>query len=297
MAEESQYPFEYQFLGDCGSTQRCVKAMIAILTGPYRPSAVTVVFREMKQDDTTTDVGFVVWDWITQATVIADGFGTHHGEGGRGFATICDMVQFYEIPLQEIWLKDDQYERIVFGHPTNEDLEYVRHHADPADAYNLLTLSQFRRQLWHERMPGFHTPVPYWMIEPELREDLKDIERNPDLAVFQVARRLEVIIREVCQLPAMVTGELLIHAALGGNKPLEPKGATTHEAESWVHLFQGIIGAFKEPHSHRDHPLKREDAIAQILAINLLLRKLKQDHPEQFQKTDHDGNWGRKEGR
>lgn len=290
MAENVQHPLPYQFLGESGTTLPCVKAMVAILTGPYRPRAITAVFREMPKDETTTDVCFVVWDWLgLKATLISDGFGTHLGEGGRGFATVCDLIGFYEIPLQEHWAEDDQFQRIAYGYPTDEDLEQLRH-ADPASHFDLHSLSDLGRQLWQDEPPRFRAPVPYWMIEPELLEDLKDIERNPGGAVFQVARRLEMILREVCQLPPMLTGELLLNQALGEHKPLEPQGASTYEVESWIHLFQGVLGAFKETQSHRAEPLQLEDAIAQVLTINLLLRKLKQDYPDKFPKAGRGGN-------
>lgn len=45
-----------------------------------------------------------------------------------------------------------------------------------------------------------------------------------------------------------------------------------------------MVGAIRNPEGHRDQQLKREDAIGQILTVNLLLRKLKNDFPERFQK-------------
>ena len=60
MADDWQSPLEYQYLGENGTTYPCVKAMTAILTGPYRPSAITAIFHEMRRSETTTDVGFVV---------------------------------------------------------------------------------------------------------------------------------------------------------------------------------------------------------------------------------------------
>jgi hypothetical protein len=284
MAPDPEYPLPYQFLGDSGTTFPCLKAMVAILTSPYRPRSITAVFRDRPPGQRTTDVCFVVWDWLGhKATIVSDGFGTHHGEGGRGFAAVCDLIELYEIPLQEHEAGDAQFERIAYGYPTEQDLEQLRH-AGPASYYHLRSLARdFGRQLWQDEPPRFNTPVPYWVMEPELLGDLKDIQRSPGSAVFQVARRLEMLMRDAAGLPAMVSGELLIHTALGQHKPLEMKGTTAHETESWVHLFLGVLGAFKEPLNHHDQPLGLEDAIAQILTINLLLRKLKQDHPERFQ--------------
>lgn len=281
---DNKSPLEYQYLGASGDTGACMRAMIAILTSPYRPRAITAVLRQMREDQTTTSVCFVVWDWIgDKATLISDGFGTHHGEGGRGLATVIDMIQFYDIPLQEFWAESDQFRRIAYGHPTRADLDQLRS-ADAASLYNLLSLSEFGLQLWLEEPTQLRdqTPLPHWLMVPELIDILKEVEHNSANAVFQAARRLETVIREVCQLPAMVSGELLLNQALSVGKPLELKGATTYETQSWFQLFEGVIGAFKEPHSQREQTLEREDALAQILTINLLLRKLRQDYPEKF---------------
>lgn len=276
-------PLAIQFLGESGLTHACLKGMVSILTSPYPPSGVTVVFKEMDADETTTDVCFVVWEWIgSSPTIVSDGFGTHMGEGGRGFATVCDLLRLYGIPLQEHWAEREQFDRIAYGYPTEDDLEQL-HQALPVVPSHLLSLTEFERQLWREE-PRFAAPFPYWLLEPELVEDAKEIRQSHSRAVFQVTRRLEMIIRKVCALPESVAGELLLHTTLSEKKPLELYGSTTYEVESWFHLFQGMIGAFKEPHAHSEHPLSRSDAIAQILMINHLLQKLKRDHPDVFEQ-------------
>lgn len=288
---EYREPLHFQYLGDEGMTLYCVNAMVAILTSPFPPSSITAIFHEMAKDDTSTSVCFIVWGWPEHEhmpTIIPDGFGTHTGTGGRGFAAVLDMIQLYGIPLQEYWADREQFRRIAQGYPLEEDFQQIQQGAKPISYRNQMSLSEFDKQLWHdEPMITMRTPVPYWMIESEIRDDAKEIEHSPSHAVFQAARRLEVILRTTCQLPELVTGELLLHQALGEGKPLKLKGATTYETESWFRLFQGVIGAFKEPHNQREQPLTRDDALTQILTINLLLRKLKQDHPDKFPIASH----------
>jgi hypothetical protein len=81
----------------------------------------------------------------------------------------------------------------------------------------------------------------------------------------------------------------LIEEAMGESERgrLKPLGATEDERQAWFSLFRGVIGAFKNPESHRDQQLKLEDAIGQILIVNTLLRKLKQDFPDKFRKEEH----------
>ncbi len=126
-------------------------------------------------------------------------------------------------------------------------------------------------------------------MEPELLQDIKGLEHNPGSAVFQAVRRLEIIVRTIGEYPAKLIGKSLIEEAMGESERgrLKPLGATEDERQAWFSLFRGVIGAFKNPESHRDQQLKLEDAIGQILIINTLLRKLKQDFPDKFRKEEH----------
>jgi hypothetical protein len=124
------------------------------------------------------------------------------------------------------------------------------------------------------------------LIEPELLNDAKGIERNPNLAVFQAARRLEMVMHGLGPYDAHLTGEQLVNEAMGTGKPFEPHGATSNERLAWANLFRGAIGAFRNPQAHRDQQLKLEDAIGQILTINTLLRKLKADFPDKFRQEE-----------
>lgn len=140
--------------------------------------------------------------------------------------------------------------------------------------------------LWTD-LPSETSQFPYWVIEPELLGDVKDIERNPGLAVFQAARRLEMVVRSFGPYDARLTGEPLVNEAMGTGRPFEPHGATPNERLAWTHLFRGAVGAIRNPEGHRDQQLSLEDAIGQILTVNMLLRKLKQDFPDTFRNEEH----------
>lgn len=124
------------------------------------------------------------------------------------------------------------------------------------------------------------------MIEPELLNAVKDLEHHPGSAVFQATRRLEMLLRSLGGYPADLTGQALVNEAMGSGRPFEPHGATASEQQAWAHLFRGAMGAIRNPEGHRDQQLKREDAIGQILTVNMLLHKLKQDFPDAFRKEE-----------
>jgi hypothetical protein len=281
--EHSALPIQY--LGRVGTTQPCVETMVTILTSPYRCREITVVFQEKQPGEDSYAVCFVVWDWLgCEITIVPDGFGTHAGTGGWGLALVLSLIQFYQIPIKEKCVEARQFERIVSGHPTARDRQQL-HQADYGTPSWRFYEGDFGSELWAQ-VAYENAHFPYWLIEPELLNDVKDIERNPNLAVFQAARRLEMVMCSLGPYDARLTGEPLVNEAMGTGRPFEPHGATSNERLAWANLFRGAIGAIRNPHAHRDQQLKLEDAIGQILTVNTLLRKLKADFPDKFRQEE-----------
>jgi hypothetical protein len=286
-ARRDQASLRIQYLGKRGLTYPCVQAMATILTSPYPCSEITVVFQEQARGEDHTAVCFVIWDWLDYGiTIVPDGFGTHNGTGGWGLGVVLALIQFFQVPLKEKWVEADQFERIANGYPTPRDCEQL-HQADhwaPSWPAHLHDYERRGHVLWTD-LPRELSQFPYWVIEPELLGDVKDIERNPGLAVFQAARRLEMVVRSFGPYDARLTGEPLVNEAMGTGRPFEPHGATPNERLAWTHLFRGAVGAIRNPEGHRDQQLSLEDAIGQILAVNMLLRKLKADFPDHFRQA------------
>lgn len=275
---------DIQYLGKRGLTYPCVQAMATILTSSYPCSEITVVFREQAREEDHTDVCFVIWNWLYYGmTIVPDGFGTHRGTGGWGLGIVLALIQFFQVPLKEKWVEDEQFERIANGYPTQRDYEQLQQadQCTPSWPGFLQDYEHSRHVLWKD-LPQERFHFPYWAIEPELLGDIKDIERNPGSTVFQVARRLEIVIRELGSYTADLVGDKLVNEAMGTGKPFEPHGATASERLAWANLFRGAVGAIRNPEGHRDQQLGLKDAMGQILTLNMLLRKLKADFPEHF---------------
>jgi len=282
-----QAPLHIQYLGKRGLTYPCVQAMATILTSPYPCGEITVVFQEQARGEDYTAVCFVIWDWLDYGiTIVPDGFGTHHGTGGWGLRVVLALIQFFQVPLKEKWVEADQFERIANGYPTTRDCEQL-HQADHCAPSWPSYLQDYERRghvLWTD-LPRELSQFPYWLIEPELLGDVFDIEHNPGLAVFQAARRLEMVMRSFGPYDARLTGEPLVNEAMGTGRLFEPHGATPNERLAWANLFRGTVGAIRNPEGHRDQQLSLEDAIGQVLTVNMLLRKLKADFPDHFRQA------------
>ena len=280
-------PFQYQYMGVTGDTLACLQALVTVLTSPYRCNEMTVVFQEREPSERTTGVCFVAWDWMgSEVTIISDGFGTHSGTGGWGLKVALELVAFHRIDLHECWMPRDGFERIVAGRLREADKSKLRETTSWGSVWERYQ-GDFGPTVWSEALVHADLPMRFDMVLPELLYDVRGFDTNPNDAVLSAVRRLETALRDMGNLNAGDVGQRLVNQAMGDDGSLRPKGATEDEKVGWANLYRGIIGAIKNPLSHRDVPIDHTTAIEQILLTDLLLRKLKLDYPEQF------GQWSK----
>ena len=124
MSEEYLDYVPPQYLGKSGITLRCRLAMAAILTSAFKPEKITAVIGPRKG---SSRVLFLVWNWIySEVTIIADGFGTHGGEGGAGLSAVLGLIKFYKIPLFQARLDNQElFQELAEGHLTEEIFDAV----------------------------------------------------------------------------------------------------------------------------------------------------------------------------
>lgn len=278
---------QVQYLGVPGVTNECIKALVTILTSPYPCREITILFCKEHEhplhEEQHYSASFVAWDWLdSEVTIVPDGFGTHGGTGGWGLALALELIRFHAIPLKEKWIVDaEQFHRINRGTPTGRDLKDLRQSEFGAPSWPAY-MRNFGSRLWLQVTPHAYWRFPYWLLEPELWENVKGIEEDGDTATFRAVKRLEVVIRQLSGLDARLVGEELVNQAMREGGKLTPLGATSGEIQAWSNLFRGVMGAFKNPQSHRDVKLTIEDAAAQVLTVNLLIRKLRADFPDKI---------------
>lgn len=134
MSEEYMYYASTQYLGKHGVTLKCLHAMAAILIGPYHPEKITAVIGSF--DDSGNDlVLFLVWEWgYPGITIIADGFGTHGGEGGAGLSTVLGLIKHYQVPLFQVVIHDRKaFHELAYGTLTEEMFDTVQEKQIPCD--------------------------------------------------------------------------------------------------------------------------------------------------------------------
>jgi uncharacterized protein (TIGR02391 family) len=113
-------------------------------------------------------------------------------------------------------------------------------------------------------------------LHPNIREDVWALYQREkyDTAVFEAMKAVEVAVRDAASLQPTDIGAPLMRKAFDVTSgKLTDITAVTAEREALSNLFAGAIGAYKNPHSHRNVALDDPDEAAEIILLaNHLLR-------------------------
>ncbi len=101
-----------------------------------------------------------------------------------------------------------------------------------------------------------------------------------DTAVFQAFKEVEVAVRKAGKYPDDLVGTKLMQAAFNPeNGPLTAMSLVPAERQSEMFLFTGAIGHAKNPASHRDVNLTRQEAARLIVFASHLLDIVEERKP------------------
>src|SRR5439155_26204630 len=170
---------EGQFLGTEGTTEDCIKAIVAVLASPFKCSSITALFCRKGSGEEDDIVCFVVWDWIKEITIIRNGFAVNGFTGRTGLAHVFYLINLYQIPLFQNRVDMKFFDRISHGYITLGDREPLR---KDTTAASFLVLDYpypwhtSKKLLWDD----FHLrySIPYWLLEPEFYQDVREFTNN-----------------------------------------------------------------------------------------------------------------------
>lgn len=100
--------------------------------------------------------------------------------------------------------------------------------------------------------------LPKQLLHPKLKGNvwLAFMRGTYEAAVFEATREVEISVREAAKLPTTVYGTQLMRDAFNPkNGCLKDNTLISSEQEAMRDLFTGVIGAYKNPHSHRHAPI------------------------------------------
>ncbi len=128
-----------------------------------------------------------------------------------------------------------------------------------------------------QRLVGKWTLVPSLLFHPIIIKKAYPALRREefDTAVFRAFKALEMRVRKLSKLPSELYGTSLMRKAFDAEKgPLTDKATPKAEREAMSHLFAGMIGCYKNPHSHREVELEFNEAFEMLLVASHLFRVL-----------------------
>jgi len=148
---------------------------------------------------------------------------------------------------------------------------------EPGQAAGWFLLTRRGRQLSSraelESYRKAHT-LPRDLLQPPLAEKVYPLFARGDheTAVFQAFKEVEVAVRAAAHCPPELLGTKLMERAFNPEDgPLTDKALVAAERRSEMFLFSGAIGHAKNPTSHRDVNLSREEAARLIVFASHLL--------------------------
>ena len=121
--------------------------------------------------------------------------------------------------------------------------------------------------------------LPRELLQTSLAEKVHHLflRGDHDTAVFQAFKEVEVAVRKAATYSDSLVGrELMQKAFHPENGPLRSKTLMSSEREAEMFLFSGAIGHAKNPASHRDVNLTREQAARLIVFASHLLEIVEQ---------------------
>jgi uncharacterized protein (TIGR02391 family) len=118
--------------------------------------------------------------------------------------------------------------------------------------------------------------LPKETLHFDIRADVWSLyqQERYETAIFEAMKAVEVAVREAAKLKPADIGVALMRKAFDVNSgPLTDQNAVLAERQALSDPFAGAIGAYKNPHSHRNVKLDDPDEAAEIILLaNHLLR-------------------------
>jgi uncharacterized protein (TIGR02391 family) len=153
----------------------------------------------------------------------------------------------------------------------------VRNPNQPADWYLLTKRGQQLRSRTDLDAFRHGRTLPSDLLQQFLVEKVHHLflRGDYDTAVFQAFKELEVAVRKVADFPESLVGRDLMQKAFNpSNGPLRDETLILAEREAEMFLFAGAIGHAKNPTSHRDVNLTKEEAARLIIFASYLLDRV-----------------------
>ena len=121
------------------------------------------------------------------------------------------------------------------------------------------------------------------MLHPKIAKKAVDLLARGEHAdaIGYAMRSVEIAVRDACGLGDEAFGVNLMRDAFGEDGSLRNRKANKNEENGLRSLFMGAIGAYKNPHSHKDAPVEDvAEALTIVMFASHLLRIVDSRKPQ-----------------
>lgn len=282
MFESNIHPAEVQYMGIQGDVKTCVLAVDTVVNSENPPRKASIVTR--KRDRVYAHL-FLFWDWNDiPLTIVHSGFASGYGGGGpHGFSEALCSIFYREIPTNEIFLSEAEFNAIENRMLTSKIIERLRTADDtplefPWHWIMPMHSEKTEEEFWAQR----HNPkMIFDFLDNEISKRCRKLyplnrEESVFVAFKVVEERLRALMSKSNDDEEDLTANRLITKALNPTSGiLTDKELSPSEREGMYLMFKGAFQFVRNPRAHRIIDNQDEQHSIELMHLaDLLLRIL-----------------------
>ncbi|GAA4857120.1 hypothetical protein GCM10023332_06030 [Luteimonas vadosa] len=198
----------------------------------------------------------------------------YSGEGPAGLAIALHLLERFSVETDEVEVPERVLNRLDACDLRPNDLEAI----EKARVVRPLRLHDYKRDGLLGRTPPpeamrnqFSGSIPWRVLDERLVDLALLIGQDPDRAIFNAFRRLEVTVKSRCGLPGEIHGVQVFRRAFrGAGAILSWPGLAASEVEGRAQLFEAAFLAYRNPRAHREVEGGVELAYREFYIVNEL---------------------------
>lgn len=261
-----------EYHGTPGLTQRCVDALVNIV----RAAEVIQSARILSWFDGKTGEHSILLSMApSHQILIKPGFTSGYpGEGPRGLSTALEILQLFDVEIEEYDIDREFHQRCEAGCLLSTDLERLDESRPvrPSRYFDYID----RRPEWDRRthvrnwLQNFPAVLNFGLLDERLIDLATGFHENPDSAITNAFRRLEDIVRDRTDAYDMSGRNLFKRAFEGERSLLHWNDFNGGEQAGKADLFVAVFQAYRNPRAHREIVVSLREAVREFMLINQL---------------------------
>lgn len=254
-----------EYHGLSGITKECVDAIMRLVQ--FNDRIIKARILSCKNSHCfllTINVGDIV--------AIKSGFSSGYiGEGPRGFSYVIQLLEAYDVEIEEYEIKKTVMNRIDSSCLTKLDIKHIdcAKPVRPARYHDYVFENDWdlddKGKIWCK----FPYVLPLAIIDRRITDLAKSFWENPDEKLITGYRRLEDVVRKRCNVTEH-SAKLFSIVFLNSPPKLIWKDIDDAEQKGRGTLFTSAYQAFRNPRAHKEMDFDMHDLVTEFLLLNHL---------------------------